>query len=754
MPLLLDRSEDDWKANKRRKLNSISPSNYPEMAGQESDDRISSWRALGEEKEVEECQVSRRKVGYAGEIMRTSSREELMECIKRGQRPTWVPNASLQALCEQEEALNMQRMKQNTNTVTGSSARESFFTNLNTLDVDKEPYERPRSALHRGDFAEEETGDTWYGPFELPGLAVSSREALPAPSTKQNNTPNIFTRKDGLNKSLTQLNTNVTTRQRAPSLGSSLSSSFVMRTPTSPLVYATSHQELDPFSDEAPNGNNNRNKSRRRTMPPNSFHSFSLSTLEPTPPNFSRPIIPSLSRELSLPATSHKPRGSLTSFTYHPRSNPQTPSPRTRRPSLISDSVHRRKTSMVGSFEESIIRGRMSAPASRPFEFTAQIGVMGKGNCPASLKCPAHVTIPFNAVYYSYSSATNSRSISDDTPSPYVGTIEVRRKLKDVVLASHQKTKTAGNTDHDQDQKIHVGGAYRVPQTGQLQIIIKSQNRTAVKLFLVPYDLAGIQPGMKSFVRQRIFSTGPIIDSALGTTGSSSKYDPLADKHILRYLIHVKFCCPAKGRFYVYDDIRVVFANRVPDGKEKLRSEIQHPEPMFSTWKSFRPEDRPVHAAGITVSPASNPFSFEDHHDVNRTENISFNRLQHTPTQIRHRQEVESYGAYQAYSPLSDIDDRHYCRQEAKVNVLNYSKQLNNEEIDASQESTVSPVTGFSVTPTIRGSPLPWRTSSTGIPNRSFSPTYDAGSSLLSKQLRELQERLSLSLESSKAESD
>jgi hypothetical protein len=38
----------------------------------------------------------------------------------------------------------------------------------------------------------------------------------------------------------------------------------------------------------------------------------------------------------------------------------------------------------------------------------------------------------------------------------------------------------------------------------------------------------------------------------------------------------------------LYKSIRVVFANRVPDGKEKLRNEIQLPEPKYSAYKPTR----------------------------------------------------------------------------------------------------------------------------------------------------------------------
>ena len=81
---------------------------------------------------------------------------------------------------------------------------------------------------------------------------------------------------------------------------------------------------------------------------------------------------------------------------------------------------------MVGSYEESILRGRMSTAPSKPLDFTAQIGVLGKGSCKP--KCPAHVTVPFPAVYYSWG-AGNGRSAVNDAPSPYVGHIDLHHYL-------------------------------------------------------------------------------------------------------------------------------------------------------------------------------------------------------------------------------------------------------------------------------------------------------------------------------------
>jgi len=269
---------------------------------------------------------------------------------------------------------------------------------------------------------------------------------------------------------------------------------------------------------------------------------------------------------------------------------------------------------MVGSYEESILRGRMSTTPSKPLDFMAQIGVLGLGKCKASLRCPAHVTLPFSAVFYSYASTSHGRTKMEDGPSPYVGQVDLENGLPDPQGEQRAKRKMQsrypelGIEDGDMDledgmlggpeadarkatrrkrrsrsPKAPPGGRYRIPEKGQLQIIIKNQNKTAVKLFLVPYDLAGMEPGTKTFIRQRSYSSGAIIDNVPDLKDSGP-----ADRPILRYLIHLHICCPSKGRHYLYKSIRVVFANRVPDGKEKLHNEVTYPEPRFTPYKPVR----------------------------------------------------------------------------------------------------------------------------------------------------------------------
>lgn len=400
---------------------------------------------------------------------------------------------------------------------------------------------------------------------------------------------------------------------------------------------------------------------------------------------------------------------------------------------------------MVGSFEESIIRGRMSTAPSKPLDFVAKIGVMGKGDCPEKLKCPAHVSVPFPAVFYKYSSTAGPRSISDDSPSPYVGTIDLQHNLQAPELSSRKKKRaepseadsataeTTGseNTPHSnalraeptiKEQakgKSTIGGAYRVPQQGQLQVIIKNPNNTAVKLFLVPYDLSGMQPGTKTFVRQRSFSSGPIMENVLSDKPIE---DPMSDKQVLRYLMHLKFCCLGKGRFYLYDGIRIVFANRVPDSKEKLRNEVQVPEPKFSALVlgSSQPSSR--RQSGVDgFLPTPSPILGSAQMDL-------MDGLTQSPSQtVSFPSGPVAFSSQQQGPEASDRDKGRF--QDAR--------QVSNGSSSQSSSRPTSPeVHGFSrssISISQRGSPVPWG----NLPPRSPSPAI-SHDGLLSKKLREL----------------
>ena len=151
--------------------------------------------------------------------------------------------------------------------------------------------------------------------------------------------------------------------------------------------------------------------------------------------------------------------------------------------------------------------------------------------------------------------------------------------------------------------------------------MIKNPNKTAVNLFLVPYDLSDMEPGQKTFIRQRSYSAGPIVDMPLSSRSNLGTDRPEAalptsddpnERPTLRYLLHLHICCPAKGRYFLYKSIRVVFANRVPDGKERLRNEIQLPDPRYNAYKPARDSNvGPANALGFSDTGWAKSAAFE-----------------------------------------------------------------------------------------------------------------------------------------------
>lgn len=478
--------------------------------------------------------------------------------------------------------------------------------------------QRPRSALHAGNFTEEQgkaNGISRDSPRVSKCFDAFQKGILGTSPTTPWYDPSASFKGFDTSPQVSPSERDYATsdrrpwRSRAPSLSSYSSSSYVLKAPTTPLVQQSNNTDLD-FStirSISPEKGN-----RRHTLPPDTFQDMHSSSSGHAS-TFSRAARhpPSYRKEGSLPYGHHQRRSLTSNWSLQASSSPQTPtSQRPRRTSFCSEASPRQHAHMVGSYEESILRGWMSTAPSKPLDFTAQIGVLGKGSCKP--KCPAHVTVPFPAVFYSWS-AGNGRSFVNDDPSPYVGHIDLQHSLPppEPEELPPLQAETSGEIQTDgkgaeydptaakptprrskkrrrtSPASAPPRGSYRIPEQGQLQIIIKNPNKTAVKLFLVPYDLSGMEPGSKTFVRQRSYSADPVIDSPLAT---KSRSDPafVSSKPTLRYLIHLNICSPSKARFYLYQQIRVVFANRVPDNKEQLRNEIQVPQPRFSAYKPSR----------------------------------------------------------------------------------------------------------------------------------------------------------------------
>lgn len=558
-----------------------------------------------------------------------NDRAELIQSIKRRESPAWAshnhnwkPESKTEDHSPHSYELYQSWSREQKDEDNKAGQHEVSATDERSGLARPSEIERPRSALHSGDFREGTTqsqpqdfsdyagfNSRPQGPpsFKRFGSSPTTPWFNPAASSRFISRGSVETSPmTGVAKSL------LGARARAPSLGS-FSSSYVLKAPTSPLVYQANNSDLDfsPKQEHMDISHSTKN-SRRRTLPPETFMQ-----LRNSPPNQARNFHASGSFAAAqgedLRHQAYQPHRS-SAYSLQPASSPQTPF-RLQRPSFASDLSPHIHASMVGSYEESILRGRMSTTPSKPLDFTAKIGVLGRGKCKANLRCPPHITVPFPAVFYSYPTSGAGRSISDDSPSPYVGLIDLDNSLSRERSSGHKQTRDLRTSDlsgsnqsstpipssdisqRHERRKTPPGGAYRIPQRGQLQIVIKNPNKTAVKLFLVPYDLDDMEPGTKTFIRQRSYSAGPIIDMPLtarknfGTDRPEASLNPTndpKDKPTLRYLIHLNICCPAKGRFYLYSTIRVVFANRVPDGKEKLRNEIQYPEPRYSPYKPLK----------------------------------------------------------------------------------------------------------------------------------------------------------------------
>ena len=582
---------------------------------------------------------------YIDDEAATSCRAELIERLKRGESPTWIPSrrvcnfAIVRPRYLTDSELQLESFLQNRDaspsprTSSESSrllpAAQITPEKLDSASVSSEDrlreglgIERPRSALHTGDFTQSRVDSTDSASRGRNSNDVLDHDREPVlnnwipTSPPRNFTPFRFERRIPFPD-----RTPGTHSDTGSPLSSSLSSSFAYQPPTSPLVQSESNDEMDyDMSSETRQAPQYSHPSMRR-------HTLYSANSSPFASSSPKPLVSRLShrRDGSFAYQAHQPRRSLTSTPSLglPGTSPQSPVLfRSRRPSIASDSSPIQHASMVGSYEESILRGRMSTTPSKPFDFVAQIGVLGKGNCKPSLLCPAHITLPFPAVYYNYSSTSHGRSRSDDGPSPYVGQIDLENGLpnSEEQLRSKHKTqrrysdRQAAHVDFNgpdvelmdaeyvsvakaplstttraakrkcASPKAPPGGSYRIPEKGQIQIVIKNQHKTAVKLFLVPYDLSGMEPGTKTFIRQRSYSAGPIIAEDVP---NMSENDSMS-RPMLRYLVHLHICCPARGRFYLYKSIRVVFANRVPEGKEKLHNDTTWPDPRFTPYKPIR----------------------------------------------------------------------------------------------------------------------------------------------------------------------
>ncbi|CAN6597265.1 hypothetical protein TRVA0_001S04016 [Trichomonascus vanleenenianus] len=217
------------------------------------------------------------------------------------------------------------------------------------------------------------------------------------------------------------------------------------------------------------------------------------------------------------------------------------------RSSRMASSSPRRR-SFVGSFEESLISGRMSAPCSAPIRFNSKVVVCRKNR----QKWPIQASIPFEAVFYDWGEPGES--------SPYVGSIDTAHTQDK--LPDKGSEAVVDDIDGLSLEEDAGGNGLRIPRQGEIQLFISNANNTPIQWFVVPYNLKEIPDNHKTIIRQKTY-----------------------DGKSLMRAIHIPIMRPPhSSKIYIDGQIRVVFQNRVSTLSESPRAAPKKVETMLDTF--------------------------------------------------------------------------------------------------------------------------------------------------------------------------
>ncbi|KAF0034181.1 hypothetical protein F2P81_014247 [Scophthalmus maximus] len=198
------------------------------------------------------------------------------------------------------------------------------------------------------------------------------------------------------------------------------------------------------------------------------------------------------------------------------RSGRHTDTGRSTRSNWPSSSISR---SLLGNFEESILKGRFS-PSGQIEGFTAEIGASGS-------YCPQHVTLPVQVTYYDIS--------EQSAPSPFLGVMSLEPLGKK---------------------------GYSVPKAGTIQVTLFNPNKTVVKMFLATYNFDDMPVNHMTFLRHRIFLVPVEEEEAEGKGEGPPGGGALDRKKTLCYLMHLRFQSSKSGKIYLHNDIRLLFSRK------------------------------------------------------------------------------------------------------------------------------------------------------------------------------------------------